>query len=134
VVDRSQVLDEGSWMEQMKIPWRHHASEMNSQEVDTLSEKIDLAALHDYSLAVQARTREIVPTLTLTDLEDVMEEDRLRQILIDEGLAHSNPEGFIKNYLGWSKSKCLLTFGLTHSFQHIGEIETIATLLDVSFD
>jgi len=64
----------------------------------------------------------------------VMEEDRLRQILIDEGLAHSNPEGFIKNYLGWSKSKCLLTFGLTHSFQHIGEIETIATLLDVSFD
>jgi hypothetical protein len=134
VVDRTQVLDEGPWMERMKIPWQHHASEMNSEEVDILSEKIDLSALHDYARVVQARTREIVPTLTLTGLKEVMEEDRLRQILIDEGLAHSNPEGFIQNYLGWSKSKCLMTFGLTHPFQHIGEIETIATLLGVSFD
>jgi uncharacterized damage-inducible protein DinB len=134
VVDRIQVLDDGSWMERMKIPWRHHASEMSSKEVDTLNEKIDLSALHDYSLAVQKRTLEIVPTLSLTDLDDVMKEERLRQIMVDEGLAHSNPEGFIKNYLGWSKSKCLMTFGLTHSFQHIGEIETIATLLGVVFE
>jgi hypothetical protein len=42
-------------------------------------------------------------------------------------------EGFIKNYLGWTKGKCLLTFGLTHSWQHLGEMEVIATLLGVEF-
>ena len=134
VTDGIQVFDEGPWMERMQLPWRHHGSEMNLAEVDKLSEQIDLSALHDYSLAVQARTREIVPTLALSDLSMGMEEPHLRQIIVDEGLAHSNPEGFIQNYLGWSKSKCLTTFGLTHSFQHIGEIETIATLLDVSFE
>lgn len=134
VVERTQVLDDGSWMERMKIPWRHHGSEMSLAEVDTLSQNIDLLALHNYSLVVQERTREIVSSLTLHDLEPVMEEDRLRQILVDEGLAHSHADGFIKNYLGWSKSKCLMTFGLTHPFQHIGEIETIATLLGVNFD
>jgi hypothetical protein len=134
VTDRPQILDESPWMERMKIPWRHHGSEMSLAEVDALSEQIDLSTLHDYSLTVQTRTREIVNTLTLRDLEPVMEEDHLRQILVDEELAHSNPEGFIQNYLGWSKIKCLMTFGLTHPFQHIGEIETIATLLGVSFD
>lgn len=134
VMDRVQVLDEGSWMERMKIPWRHHGSEMNLAEGDMLSAQIDLAALHAYSLAVQARTREIIPTLTSRDLEVVLEEDRLRQIMVDEGLAHSQAEGFIQNYLGWSKSKCLMTFGLTHPYQHIGEIETIATLLGIQFD
>ena len=134
VVDRPQVLDENAWMERMQIPWRHHGTEMSLTEVDTLSQKIDLAALHAYSLAVQARTREIVSTLTLSGLEARMEEDHLRKIIINEGLAHSNAEGFIRNYLGWSKSKCLLTFGLTHSFQHIGEIETIASVLGVNFD
>jgi len=134
VVDRTQVLDESPWMERMKIPWRHHGSEMSLAEVEMLSEQIDLAALHDYSLAVQARTRMIVNALALPDLDAVMEEDRLRQIMVNEGLAHSQAEGFIKNYLGWSKSKCLMTFGLTHPFQHIGEIETIATLLGVVFE
>ena len=134
VTDGTQVLDEGHWMAHMRIPWRHHGSEMTLAEVDTLSEQIDLSALHAYSLAVQARTRQIVPTLTLSGLDARMEEDHLQKIIVDEGLAHSNAAGFVQNYLGWSKSKCLMTFGLTHSFQHAGEIETLATLLGVTFD
>jgi len=134
VVDRRQVLDEGGWMERMNLPWRHHGSEMTLPEVDDLNHKIDLPALHEYSNAVAARTRDIVSNLVLSDLDGEMEEPRLRQIMVSEGLAHVDAEGFIKNYLGWSKGKCLMTFGLTHSYQHLGEIRIIATLVGVEFD
>lgn len=134
VVDRLQVLDEGRWMARMNIPWRHHGSEMTFAEVDELNQRVDLAALHDYAQAVQTRTREIISQLSWDTLEVVMEIERLRIILVDEGLAHSQAEGFIANYSGWTKGKCLMNFGLTHSFQHVGEIGVIASLLGVDFD
>jgi hypothetical protein len=133
VVDGSQVLDDGRWMERMNLPWRHHGTEMSMAEVDELDQRIDLTALLEYSRAVQARTRAILKTLEVDDLDAEMDEERLRQILVNEGLAHSNAEGFIKNYLGWSKGKCLMAFGLTHSWQHVGEMEVIASLLGVEF-
>lgn len=134
VVDRPQVLDEGQWMQRMNIPLRHHGTEMTFAEVDELNQKIDLHVLHEYSAAVQARTRDIISTLAPSDLDATMEENRLRQIMVNEGLAHSNAEGFIKNYLGWSKGKCLMNFGMTHPYQHVGEIGVIASLLGVEFE
>lgn len=134
VVDRPQVLDEGQWMERMNVPLRHHGTEMTFAEVDELNQKIDLPALHEYSTAVQARTRDIISTLAPGGLDATMEESRLRQIMVNEGLAHSNAEGFIKNYLGWSKGKCLMNFGMTHPYQHVGEIGVIASLLGVEFE
>lgn len=133
VVDGVQVLDEEPWMARMNVPWRHHGSEMTLAEVDELSQRIDLAALRAYMEAVEVRTREIVPTLDVAELDGVMEEARVRQIVIDEGLAHVDAEGFVANYTGWSKGKCLFTFGLTHPFQHVGEIGVIASLVGVEF-
>jgi hypothetical protein len=133
VSDRPQVLEDG-WLEKMEIPWRHHGGGMSMPEVDELSLRINLPALHGYSDAVQARTREIVRSLAAQDLDAVMQADRLRMILVDEGLAHSDPESLLQNYLGWSKGKCLSNFGLTHPYQHIGEIGVIASLLGVVFD
>ena len=134
VVDRAQVWDDGSWMQRMNIPWRHHGGEMTFAEVDELNQRIDLAALHEYSTAVQARTREIVTHIGSVNLDAVMEADHLRVILVDEGLAHSHADGFLANYLGWTKGKCLMNFGLTHPYQHVGEIGVIASLLGVEFE
>lgn len=55
-------------------------------------------------------------------------------IVVDEGLAHSNPEGLLQTYQNWSKGKVLFNFAITHPYQHLGEIGTIATLLGVTFD
>lgn len=134
IADRPQVLDEGGWMARMNVPYRHNGGEMTFAEVDELSHRIDVSALHAYSLAVQARTRAVVQGLTMSDLDPVMEEARLRQMIVDEGLALRGHEGYIKNYLGWSKGKVLFNFALTHPWQHLGEIDTIATLLGVVFE
>ncbi|MCL4861833.1 MAG: DinB family protein [Caldilineaceae bacterium] len=134
VVDRPQVLDEGGWMERMDLPWRHHGSGMTFAEVDELSQRVDLPALQGYLEAVRVRTGQIVTQLAWDDLDATMDEDRLRAILVDEGLAHSQAEAFLANYLGWPKGKCLMNFGLTHAYQHVGEIGVIASLLGVDFD
>jgi uncharacterized damage-inducible protein DinB len=134
VTERSQILDEGGWMKRMNIPWRHNGGGMVFEEVDDLNQRIDLAALHDYSRGVQQRSREIIEQISQTDLDATMQPERLRVILLDEGLAHSDPEGLVKWYSGWSKGKCLMTFGLTHPFQHIGEMGVIASLLGIVFE
>jgi hypothetical protein len=134
VVDRSQVLDEGGWMERMNLPWRHHGSGMSFAEVDELSQRVDLSALQGYLEAVRVRTRGIVTELDWDDLDTTLAADRLRTILVDEGLAHLHAEELLANYLGWSKGKCLMNFGLTHPYQHVGEIGVIASLLGIVFD
>lgn len=134
IFDRPQVLDEGNWMDRMNVHYRHNGGDMSFAEVDDLSQRINIEGLHEYVLAVQGRTRETVGTLAMDDMDEVMQEDRLRKILVDEGLAHSNPEGYIQNYLNWNKGKVLFNFAITHPYQHLGEISTLATLLGVEFD
>jgi hypothetical protein len=133
VVDGAQVLDDGLWMEKMNLPIRHNGGDMNFAEVDDLSQRINLQALQDYSKAVQLRTREVVSQLTYDSLDSVMEEEYLRVILFNEGLASPRSAGLLQNYLGWTKGKCLMNFGMTHPYQHVGEIGVIASLLGVDF-
>jgi hypothetical protein len=133
VVDRPQVLDEGGWMQKMNVPWRHHGSGMTFPEVDDLSQRIDLQALRGYSNAVQARTHEIIDRIDQVDLDAVLPPERIASIVVDEGLGHSDPAGLVKNYTGWSRGKCLMNFGLTHPYQHVGEIGVVASLLGVEF-
>ncbi len=134
VVDGAQVFDDGDWMQRLNVPWQHNGGEMTFPEVDELNQRIDLAALHAYSSAVQTRTRAIIDQLDFDQLDAVMQVAHLRLILFAEGLAHPNAAGLIEHYTGWSKGKCLMNLGLTHAFQHVGEIGVIASLLDVVFE
>ncbi len=134
VTDGVQVFDEGGWMERLNAPWRHNGSEMSFEEVDELNQRIDVSALREYAHAVQVRTREIVGRLDQINLGEAMQADHLRVILFDEGLAHPRAAGLLENYLGWSKGRCLMNFGLTHPYQHVGEVGVIASLLGVQFE
>jgi hypothetical protein len=131
VADRAQVLDEGGWLARMNLPWRHHGNAMTFAEVDELNQCIDLAALQGYGQAVGARTHEIARQLDPTSLEELLSAERVRLVLIDEGLAHPQAEGLIANYTGMSKGRMLWNHGLTHSFEHVGEMDVIASLLGV---
>ncbi len=134
VSERSQVLDEGDWLRRMNFPWRHNGGGMVFTEVDDLNQRINLEALHGYSRDVQHRSQEIIEQIGQMNLDATMQPERLKVILLDEGLAHSNPEELVIWYSGWSKGKCLMTFGLSHPFQHIGEMGVIASLLGIVFD
>ena len=134
IVDRPQVFDDGEWMPRINVPWRHNGSEMTFAEVDELNQRIDLQALHDYASAVHLRTLEIIDHLNEESLDETMQEDRLRVILFDEGMAGPRAAGLLQNYTGWSKGKVLMNLALTHPYQHVGEMGVIASLLGVEFD
>jgi len=121
-------------MQRMNLPWRHNGNGMNFAEVDQLNGCIDLAAWLGYSEAVHIRTLEIVKTLTLDNLAPFMQADQLRLILFEEGWTRTTDPGQVDYYLNWTKRKCLLNFGLTHLYQHVGEIGVIASLLGVEFE
>jgi hypothetical protein len=134
VAGRPQVLDDGGWMARLNIPWRHNGFGMTFAEVDELDRTIDLQALRGYSAAVQARTCEVVGELDAVDLDAAVPTAHLRKILFDEGVADAaQAAGLLENYTGWTRGRALATFGLTHPFQHIGEIGVIASLLGIEF-
>ncbi|MER2599240.1 MAG: DinB family protein [Caldilineales bacterium] len=133
VANGTQVLDEAPWPTRLNLSWRHNGSGMTLAEVDDLNARINLVALQAYMQAVQQRTRALLPTWHEEALQQAPNEQRLQQIMLDEGVAHSNAGGFVRNYLGWSRAKCLFTFALTHSWQHVGEMETLASLLGIEF-
>jgi len=134
VTDGTQVLDNGVWMEQMNLPWRHHGSGMEFADVDHLDRTIDLQALRAYSNAVRLRTQKIVNQVDSIDLDEPVQLSYVQKIVINEGLAFSNANELAKNYAGWSKGKCLMAFGLTHSFEHIGEMSVITSLIGIALD
>ena len=131
IVDRSQVLDDEPWLQRMNVPWRHNGSEMTFAEVDELSQRIDLQALQGYFNAVHRRTLAIIGHLDTESLDETLQAEWLRMILFDEGLAGPRAAGLLENYTGWTKGKTLMNLGLTHSYQHVGEMGVIASLLDV---
>jgi hypothetical protein len=121
----------GAWL---NLPWRHLGSGMTLAEVDVLNAAIDLEALRAYSAAVAARTRALVAGLGEDDLRCGLDPVLLRHTLYYEGVAYREPATLLRLYSGWSKGVCLFNLALTHSYQHLGEMGVLATLLGVEFD
>jgi hypothetical protein len=134
VMQQPQVLDSADWMVRMNLPWRHHGGEMTLAEVDELSARIDLDGLYRYMQAVHMRTREIVSTIDQNMLAQPLNIAFVHQVVVDEGLGLRNLDSLATHYASWDKGKCLMTFGLTHPFQHVGEMETLASLMDITFE
>lgn len=131
VADRPQVLNT-EWMRRMNLPLRHGGSGMSLEEVDALGAAVSLEGLNAYRLAVAESTREVLGRLGTIDLTRTLDDARLRPIMIDAGVAYSDPEAAIKNFLGRSGERCLLTYAITHPYEHVGEINVIAGLLGIS--
>ncbi|MFB3910396.1 MAG: DinB family protein [Candidatus Eisenbacteria bacterium] len=134
LTDGQQVLDEGGWAERMKVPFRHIGGGMTYQEVDELNAAIDIAGLHGYSDAVRALTRKVVAELDPETLEAPLDPDRLRAVILREGLALRNAEEMLAGYSRWTRGNCLMTLGLTHPYQHMGTIGTISRLLGIEYE
>ena len=82
----------------------------------------------------RCRTRTIVATIDQTTLSQSLDPAFVRQVVVNEGIGLRNHDDLAANYASWDKGKCLLTFGLTHPFQHLGEMETIASMLDIVWE
>lgn len=129
VTDGRQVLDAVQWPEKMNVPWRHQGTGMTDEEVSDMSRRVDIPALRAYWAAVGQTTREVIPSLRMEDLDEVIDPDHLRRVMVDEGVLGSNAGWVEEFYVGKKKGWFLFHLGLTHNYQHVGEALVIRGML-----
>jgi hypothetical protein len=125
--DRPQVL--GEWLERLAVPRRDVGTGMSDVEVEELSARIDLSALRGYWAAVTARTLETVETLRGADLEAPVPGERVRNVVLSEGVVAPGAEWLTEFWAGErSRAWTLSQTALLHPYGHYYEARVAAGL------
>jgi len=132
VTNGRQVFDDGVWMDKLKLPFRHFGIGMTAVEVAGIAATIDLHLLEEYSRQVGERTLQIIVKLDPACLDAMVTDDHILQVLKEEGAVR--PEKVMDSLLAFQgnpKGWFLMQMGLTHTYTHIGEMNTIASLMGI---
>ena len=125
--DRPQVLAE--WLERLAVPRRDVGTGMSDAEVDELSARVGLQALKGYWDAVTARTLEVIETLRGSDLEAVVPAERVRSVVLSEGVVATGAEWLTEFWAGGrSRAWVLAQTALLHPYGHYFEARVAAGL------
>ena len=128
--DRQQVL--GDWLERLKVPRRDVGTGMSDAEVDELSTRLDLEALRGYLDAVTSRTLVVVETLRGSDLEAPVPGERVRSVVLSEGVVAPGAEWLTEFWAGGrSRAWVLAQMGLLHPYGHYYEARVASGLWGV---
>ncbi len=84
--DRPQVLLSQDWNARLGVDRIDTGPGMTAAEVDDLSVRIDIAALGGYLEAVAVATKEFAAGLSPADLDTVVEPERVRAVIAEEGI------------------------------------------------
>ena len=127
LTDRPQVLEE--WLERLAVPRRDVGTGMSDAEVDELSARIDLHAVRGYWGAVTARTLAAVEKLRGSDLEAPVPGERVRSVVLSEGVVAPGAEWLTEFWAGGRSRAWLLTqTALLHPYGHYFEARVAAGL------
>jgi hypothetical protein len=129
VGDRSQVLDDEEWMPRLGVYRRDVGRGMTVGEVDELGAALNLDSLRSYWEAVGRRTTAVVASCSPDDLDKVIDATHRRQVVFDEGFVQRDQREEVVGILtGWTRGYALNYLGLTHSWEHVGEIGVLCGL------
>lgn len=103
---------------------------VTSAEVDDLSARIDIAALGGYLEAVAAATREFAAGLSPADLDAVVEPERVRAVITEEGILPP-AGGWVGEFWagGHPRAWYLLQTVLLHPYGHLFDCMTVRGLV-----
>ncbi|HEY7138914.1 MAG TPA: DinB family protein [Methylomirabilota bacterium] len=119
VDDQPQVLTEGQWRDRLGVDRRDVGSGMAEDEVESLSARIDTAALRGYAHAVADRTRSVTGSLTPAAWDEIVPAERIRRIVAEEGLL-VDAGRWVEDFWarGHSRGWYLLQTALLHPYGH----------------
>jgi hypothetical protein len=119
VDDRPQVLAEGGWRDRLGVDRRDVGSGMSSDEVESLSARIDTAALRGYAHAVADRTRSVTGSLAPAAWDEIVSAERIRRIVAGEALL-VDAGRWVEDFWarGHSRGWYLLQTALLHPYGH----------------
>ncbi len=129
ITDGQQVFDQGDYMNRLNISIRHFGTGMTSEEVQALSDTIDIPALKSYHEEVGVQTLKVFSQLDHIELDTKFDKDYLHQVMVEEGVLHKNALWVESYYQTKNKFWFLGHLGLTHNFEHLGQIMVVRKLL-----
>jgi len=125
---RPQVFDEGNWAVRLNVSHRYLGSGMTDLEVGELNQRIDVAALLAYRAAVGRQTQEILRTLQLEVLGEVIDGELIQRARA-AGAFGPHAEWVPSRWQGKLKAFTLTHSVLGHSFLHWGQGDIVRSLL-----
>ena len=128
-VDRGEVLDDGGWSRRLRLARRDLGTGMTSDEVQMLSDTVDVGALRGYWDAVGHRTVEVVHAVGSRGWDDVVPPDQIRRIVHDEGGYGPNAEWAAPFYADQTRGWMVGHLALTHSYGHFFDARTVRGML-----
>lgn len=120
VAGRPQVLDEDGWAARLRLECRDVGTGMEDADVSHVSDRIDVAALRAYRMAVGRRTRAVVGAMSPPDLRRKVEPARVEALLAGDALSAA-AYGLAETWATWTMARFLLMPATRHSFTHLNE-------------
>ncbi len=120
VANTNEVLEEGQWLTKLNTPFIHTANALAEDEVEALSQQVDIAALREYRIAVGRRTREIVKTLEPGSLKKKVEQAQIERVTA-KSVVHPDAQGIIDYWSKRTIAGLLLMPASRHILVHLNE-------------
>jgi hypothetical protein len=120
VANTNEVLEKGQWITKLKTPIQHTANALAEDEVEALSQQVDITALREYRIAVGRRTREIVKTLEPGSLKKKVEQAQIERVTA-KAVVHPDAQGIIDYWSKRSLAGLLLMPASRHILVHLNE-------------
>lgn len=120
VAGSTQVMNQGNWLRQMNLKFRHTGNAMNQEEIEAISRSVNIIALRAYRLAVGRKTRQIVLDLEPGDFKLKVKTTRLNKVM-EEGAVVEGARDIVDYWSRRDIAGLLLMPATRHNLVHLNE-------------
>ncbi len=110
------------WQEAVNVPTMLNGTGMDKEQVNTITNNINLNGLIQYRRAVKEASIQVIQNMDSSGLSKTPAKEKVRQIICDEGTMPASTWHLLDLYYGKSKEWYLLHVCLTHPFYHLGQM------------
>lgn len=126
-----EVLDCEQWLKPLGTSSRHIGTGATKDEVDAISQTVNLAALRDYRAAVGRTTQTLATTLDFNPLDKLVTADETQRAIARGDFGEHG--AWVGPYWGqvvWTHATFLFWLAVEHNWYHIGESWVLRSLLE----
>ncbi len=120
VANTEQIFEEEKWLTKTNSSISHTANAMTVEEIATISNRLNIAALREYRIAVGRRTREIVKKLEPGTLKKKVDPAQITRVA-EKSLVHKDAPGIIEYWRKRDIAGLLLMPATRHNLVHLNE-------------
>ena len=124
VAEEDPLFEKHNWQEKLGISFTDTGNSMTMEEIQQLSNEMNIDALMEYRKSVARHTREIVQLLTGEALRQKVDAEQITRML-EIGVVRASDQGILDYWSRLTKAGVLLMPPTRHTLIHINEAQTL---------